>query len=153
MDISYHSKTVGIRSHVRARHLRAKLCKFVNGRVDSIFRSLKDLSVFTVTTLKLSKNMLTINLPHCWLICYTIPDGHHGSFSTQRSDVTATVAICSADHTLNVTSLQAGGLALQHGCDETASGSIIRQGNIDALHQAPPACYGNLSGVCHRMSS
>ena len=31
------------------------------------------------------------------------PDGDHGSLPTQRPDVTATVAICAAHHTLYVT--------------------------------------------------
>ncbi len=144
-----HSKTAGICSHARARHPYAKLC--YEWTCDSIFRFPKNLSVFYGTTYRLGEKMLTMNLDHCSLTCYTVPDGDHGSFSTQCSNVTATVPICSADYTLNVTSLQAGGLALQHGCDETMSGSIIRQGNVDALHQAPPACIGNLSSVCHRM--
>ncbi len=146
-----HSETAGICSHVRARHPYANLCYELT--CDSIFRFPKDLSVVTVATYRLSEKMLTMNLDHCSLICYTIPDGDHGSFSTQRSNVTATVAICSADYTLNVTSLQAGGLALQHGCDETASGSIIRQGNIDALHQAPPACNAICSDLHHKTLS
>ncbi len=100
-----HSETAGICSHVRARHLYAKLgYRWI---CNSISRSHKDSSVVTVTTYRLSKKMLTMTVLHCWLIFAQLPDGHHGSFSTQCSDVTATVAICSADYTLNVTSLQA----------------------------------------------